>query len=91
LVRIGLMVSSRWSMAPTIRSAIRPLRESAGHALEGKARGEEPLNDGAVQVRGDPLALLEHRRALLLGARLGKLDRERRLIGESGSHPQVLL
>ena len=48
-------------------------REAGGHALERQARGEEPLDHVVVQVRGDPLALLEHERSLLLGTRLARV------------------
>ena len=43
-----------------------------------------------MQVRGDPLAIVEHRRPLLLGAGLGQLERDRGLVGEPGGHVHVV-
>ncbi len=90
VLRIWLIVSSRSPIARRSGPPARPGREAGGHALQGQSRGEEPLDHVVVQVRRDPLALLEHERSLLLGPRLRQFDRERGLIGEAGGHLQVL-
>ena len=43
-----------------------------------------------MQVRGDPLAIGEHRRPLLLGAGLGQLEGDRGLVGEPRGHVHVV-
>ena len=90
LVRICRIVSSRSSTVARIRSAGVPGPSAAGSALQGQPGGEEPLDDVVVQVGGDPLALVEHGDPLLLGPRLGQLDREGGLVGEAGGHVELL-
>jgi hypothetical protein len=64
--------------------------QQARHGLQGQSGGEQPLNDVVVQVRGNLLAIGEHRRPLLLGAGLGQLEGDRGPVGEPRGHVHVV-
>ena len=61
---------------------LRVLRHPAG-PLEAEPDREEPLDDEVVKVSPDPVTVLEQGQSLLVAARPGHLDRERRLLGEA--------
>ena len=90
LVRICRIVSSRSSTVARIRSVAVPGPSVAAVLCRRQPGGEQPLDHVVVQVGRDAVALVEHDDPLLLGPRLGQLDRQRGLVGEARGHVELL-
>ena len=65
------------------------VRAALDHRLRSQRGGEQTLDDVVVQVTGDAVPVLEHAQPLLVGARFGQLEGERRLLGERGCHVEI--
>ena len=67
----------------------RMLTELHRRALETQTDGEQLLDHVVVQIAGDPIAILEHRDPLLVGARGCQFQSQTRMVGKGSRHGQV--
>ena len=66
------------------------IRHHGGRGLDGEPGREQTLNDVVVQIPGDPFPILQHEcRRSWIGAAVGQLEGQRRLVGKGLRHVQV--